>query len=122
MNRFVIPTLFVLIAIGIPLFAENQVKGTLTVAGNPVKITQVYAHAEPGFLDKTKNDVVVLMCDTAVAPKAVLDQFERRDLVKAGKLHCVQQTIDAKGQVIQFRVEDSHFGMAPTGGSTYEVF
>jgi hypothetical protein len=122
MNRFVIPALFILIVLGLPLFAENQAKGTLTVAGNAVKITQVYAYAEPGFFDKTKDDVVVLMCDTAVAPKAVRDQFERRDVVKAGKLHCVQQTIDAKGQVIQYRVEDSHFGMTPSGGSTYQVF
>lgn len=111
-----------LLLIAAPLLAENQVKGTLTVGGKVHQITQVYAYAEKGFFDPSKDDVVVLLCDAAVPPAGVRDNFARRDQVKAGKLHCVQQTIDAKNQVIQFRVEDGSFGMAQSGGSTDQVF
>lgn len=104
------------------LGAENQVKGNFTVAGKPIPITHVYAFAEKGFFDPSKDDVVVLMCDAEVPPAGVRDPFERRALYKSGKLHCVQQTINSEKQVIQFKVEDSHFQMPESGGSTYQVF
>lgn len=103
-------------------FAANQAKGTLTVGGKPINIAQVYAFAVPGTFDPKADDVVVLLCDAAVPAAGVRDTFERRDLVKAGKLHCVQQTISSKQEVINFRVEDSHFKMAETGGSTEQRF
>ena len=112
---------FLMIAIS-PLFAANEVKGVFTVGGKETKITQVYAFAEKGFFDPQKDDVVVLMCDAAVPPAGVRDYFERRDLVKAGKLHCVQQIINSENQVIQFKVEDSHFQMPESGGSTEQLF
>lgn len=102
--------------------AANQATGTLTVGGKAIKIMQVYAFAQTGFFDAKKDDVVVLLCDAAVPPAGVRDMFERRDLVKAGKLHCVQQTINSEHQVINFRVEDSHFKMAESGGSTEQLF
>jgi hypothetical protein len=105
------------------LFAEsNHAKGLLTVDGKPLTITQAYAFAQKGFFDPTKDDVVVLLCDATVSPEAVRDPFARRDLVTAGKLHCVQQTINSEHQVINFKVEDSHFKMPETGGSTEQVF
>lgn len=103
-------------------FAENQAKGTFTVGGKPINITQVYAYAVPGTFDPKKDDVVVLLCDAAVPAAGVRDMFERRDLVKAGKLHCVQQTISSNHEVINFRVEDSRFQMPETGGSTEQRF
>ncbi|HSP07509.1 MAG TPA: hypothetical protein VLR94_10050 [Acidobacteriota bacterium] len=107
---------------GAPLMAADEIKGLLTVGGTPFKITQAYAYAVPGTFDSKRDDVVVLLCDAIVPPTAQRDTFARRDLIKAGKLHCVQQTIDAKKQVIQFRVEDSRFSMPETGGSTEQVF
>lgn len=113
-------TIFALSAL--PLLAENQVKGVFTVGGVAIKISQAYAFAQKGFFDPKKDDVVVLLCDAVVPPAGIRDPFERRDLVKAGKLHCVQQTINSEHQVIQFKVEDSHFGMPEAGGSTEQVF
>jgi hypothetical protein len=116
-------TMFVLIVMAaMPLMAENTATGTFKVAGKSYPITHAYAFAKKGFFDETKDDVVVLLCDADVPAAGVRDMFERRDLVKAGKLHCVQQTIDANKQVINFRVEDSSFSMAPSGGSTNQVF
>src|SRR5262245_4309473 len=102
--------------------AQDHAEGQLVVEGKPVAITHVYAWAEPGFFDKSKKDVVVLLCDAAVDPPAQRDFFARRDAEKAGKLHCVQQTIDANKQVINYRVEHGRSEMTPSGGSTYQVF
>lgn len=111
-----------MLALTMPLVAENHAEGTLTVDGKPVKLTQVYAFATKGFFDDKKQDVVVLLCDAAVPAAAVRDNFARGDLIKAGNLHCVEQTIDATKQVINYRVEHKRFGMPEGGGSTEHVF
>jgi hypothetical protein len=102
--------------------AENRVEGELVVDGKPVKMTRVWAFAQKGFFDEKKQDVVVLMCDAPLAADAVHDPFARTDLVKAGKLHCVEQTIDEGGQVIHYKVQHERFGVPEGGGSTYHVF
>ncbi len=105
-----------------PVSAQANVQGTLTVASKPIQITQVYAFAQKGFFDPQKEDVVLLMCDVAVPPAAIRDTFARNDLVKAGKLHCVEQTLDSNKQVINFKVQDSRFGKPESGGSTEHIF
>lgn len=103
-------------------FAQDSVKGSLVVDGKAVAMTQVYAFAQKGFFDATKDDVVVLMCDAAVPAAAVRDQVARAELVRAGKLHCVEQTIDSKKQVINYKVQHSRFGKPEGGGSTEHAF
>jgi len=102
--------------------ADNPVDGQLVVDGKPVRMTNVYAFAQKGFFDEKKQDVVLLFCDAPVPPGAVHDPFARMDLVKAGKLHCVEQTIDESGQVINYKVQHSRFGVPEGGGSTEHVF
>lgn len=102
--------------------AENSARGELVVDGKPVAITHVYAWAQKGFFDEKKQDVVVVMCDAVVPPEALRDHFARTDLVKAGKLRCVEQTIAADGQVINYKVEHARFGVPEGGGSTEHVF
>jgi hypothetical protein len=107
----------------LPVAAQNRAEGKLDVDGKPVTITQVYAYAKEGFFDKKKQDVVVLLCDGAVPAQAVRDVFAYKDLVAAGKVHCVRQTIDADKQVINFDVGHQRFGsMGENGGSTEHVF
>jgi hypothetical protein len=106
-----------------PVAAQNRVEGKLEVEGKPVAITQVYAYAKEGFFDKKKQDVVVLLCDAAVPAPAVRDTFAYKDLVAAGKVHCVRQTIDADKHVINFDVGHQRFGsLGENGGSTEHVF
>jgi hypothetical protein len=103
--------------------AQNSVQGKLEVDGRPVAITQVYAYAKEGFFDKKKQDVVVLLCDAAVPAPAVRDPFAYKNLVAAGKVHCVRQTIDADKHVINFDVGHQRFGsLGENGGSTEHVF
>ena len=87
-----------------PASAQNHAEGKLIVDGKPIAITQAYAYAQEGFFDKKKQDVVVLLCDTAVPAKTARDVFARHDLFVAGKAHCVQQTINTDKQVINFEV------------------
>ena len=102
--------------------AEDHAQGELVVDGKAVKVTSVHAFARKGFFDEKKQDVVVVMCDAPVPPDAVRDPFVRMDLVKAGKLHCIEQTIDADRHVINYKVQHNRFGMPEGGGSTYHVF
>src|SRR5205814_2122879 len=83
-----------------------------------IALTQVYAYAAEGFFDKKKDDVTVLFCDAPVPAAAVRDYFARKELVDAGKLHCVQQVVDANKQVINFEVRDQRFGARPPGGGS----
>lgn len=105
-----------------PEAAENFARGTLVVDGQSVDITQVYAYTQPGFFDKKKQDVVVLLCDAPVPAPAVRDRFALKELADVGKLHCVQQIINAEKQVINYEVWHKRFGMPQGGGSTYHVF
>lgn len=105
-----------------PLTAADQVKGTLTVDGKPIAITQVYAFAKKGFFDPAKDDVVVVMCDAALPAGAVQDVFARKDLVAAGKVHCVEQMIDAGKSVISYKVQHNRFGVSEAGASTDHLF
>jgi hypothetical protein len=106
-----------------PAAAQNHAEGKLIVAGKPVAITQVYAYAKEGFFDKKKQDVVVLLCDTAVPAATARDVFARKDLFLAGKAHCVQQTLNTEKQVINFEVGHEGFGRrGEGGGSTEHIF
>jgi hypothetical protein len=102
--------------------AEDHVEGSLVVDGKATKLTHVYAFAQKGFFDPKKRDVVVLFCDVAAPPAGVRDPFAREDLIKSGKLYCVEQTIDTGKQVINYKVQHSAFGKPEGGGSTSHVF
>jgi len=102
--------------------ARAEVSGQFVVDSKPIKITHAYAYATKGFFDPKKQDVVVVLCDAEVAPAAVRDFMARRDLSKAGKLHCVEQTIDSDKKVINYKVQHERFKMPESGGSTFQVF
>lgn len=107
----------------VPASAQNKVEGKLEINGKPIPLKQVYAYAVEGFFDKKKQDVTVLFCSDAIPAAAVRDSFARKALVDAGKLSCVQQTINTEKQVINFEVRDKTFGTRPPGGgSTEHVF
>lgn len=116
------PLLLVLLFSALPAFAQAAAQGNLTVDGKPTPITQVYAFAQKGFFDPQKEDVVLLMCDAPVPPAALRDDFARNDLAKAGKLHCVQQTLNSEKQVINFKIQDNRFKRTESGGSSEQVF
>jgi hypothetical protein len=102
--------------------AQSPVAGTLTVAGKPTPLTQVYAWRTEGFFDKKKDDTVVLLADRSVAAADQRDEFALRRLAAEGKLCFVRETINADGQIINFTIGHRAFRVPPSGGSTEHVF
>ena len=103
--------------------ADGKADGTLTVNGKVTKVAFAYAHAVPGFFDKTKTDVEVILSDVALDAKALGDEFARMDMAKSGKLHAFEITIDAQGAPISTTWRHDGFnGPTPSGLSSADVF
>ena len=102
--------------------AQPPVAGTLTVAGKPTSLTQVYAWRTEGFFDKKKDDTVVLLADRSVTAADQRDGFALNRLAAEGKLCFVRETINADGQIINFTIGHRAFRLPPSGGSTEHVF
>jgi hypothetical protein len=97
--------------------------GTITVNGKTTKLAHAYARAVPGFFDKTKEDVLVILTDVPLDAKALEDIFERIKLADAGKLHAFEITIGAEGKPISTAFRDNGFKKAsPSGLSSADVF
>src|SRR5450830_908709 len=96
--------------------AEGKAEGKLTVAGKSTAVKYVYDSAGPGFFDKTKEDVTVIVSDVPLDAKALEDQFERSHMAGAGKLHAFEITIDAEGKPISTAM-NGVVHMAKEGGA-----
>src|ERR1700690_3504629 len=103
--------------------AEGKADGKLTVNGKSTEMKYAYASAGPGFFDKTKEDVTVIVSDVPLDAKALEDQFERIHMADAGKLHAFEITIDAEGKPISTAFRHNGFkGPSPSGLSSEDVF
>ena len=103
--------------------ADGTASGTITVNGKTTKLSHAYARAVPGFFDKTKEDVQVILSDVPLDGKALEDQFERKKLADAGKLHAFEITLNAAGEPISTAFRDNGFKRAsPSGLSSADVF
>ncbi len=70
----------------------------------------VYAHKEPDFFDKTKEQVVIVLSDQALSPDDLEDEFGIINLAKAGKVHAIELTINAEKQVTSGTLVHELFG------------
>lgn len=103
--------------------ADGKAEGTITVNGKATKVSFAYARAVPGFFDKTKEDVEVILTDVPLEAKALEDQFERMNMADAGKLHAFEIRLDADGKPISTAFRDKGFKKAsPSGLSSADVF
>ena len=106
----------------VALAAEGKAEGQLIVDGKPVKMAYAYASAQPDFFDKRTEDTRVLLTDVPLPGKAIEDDFTRVNLVKQGKLHCLEVTINAKQQPISVSIRHPAFKVPQSGGSTEDGF
>ena len=113
------PIAFALI-FSVACFAES--KGTLTVAGKAIPLTNVAAYFEKGFFDETKNDTTVVFSDHPLTDAQARDRSTLSRQSEQGKLHFVKVTISAKGQIINFQIGHDAFKFAPGGGSSDHQF
>jgi hypothetical protein len=103
--------------------AEGKAEGKLTVAGKSTDVKYAYASAGPGFFDKTKEDVTVIVSDVPLDAKALEDEFERIHMADAGKLHAFEITFDADAKPISTSFRHKGFTKAsPSGLSSEDVF
>lgn len=102
--------------------AYAQTKGQLTVGGKVIPLANVYAYFDKGFFDESKNDTVVVLADGPLTDALARDRSALTRLSGQGKLHFVQVTISAKGQIINYLVGHDAFKLAPSGGSTEHKF
>jgi hypothetical protein len=74
--------------------------GRLTIGDATVALHHVYAAAQRGFFDESKEDIRVLLSDVALDDEAQGDVFARIHLARDGKARIVEVVIDASGQPI----------------------
>src|ERR1700687_3283347 len=103
--------------------AEGKAEGKLTVNGKSTDVKYAYAFAGPGFFDKTKEDVTVIVSDVPLDAKALEDEFERIHMADAGKLHAFEITMGADAKPIPPSFRHNGFkGPSPSGLSSEDVF
>lgn len=114
---------FGLLSIPAMFAADGKAQGTVTVNGKTTKLSYAYARAVPGFFDKTKEDIEVILTDVPLEAKALEDEFERIHLADAGKLHAFEITINADATPISTSFRHNGFkGPSPSGLSSEDVF
>ena len=102
---------------------EGKADGTLTVNGKTTKVAYAYARSVPGFFDKTKKDIEVILSDVPLDAKALGDEFVRAGMAKEGKLHAFEITINAEGVPVSTSWRHDGFtGPTPSGLSSADVF
>ncbi len=102
--------------------AQSAPEGKLTVDGQPVKLTHVFAYSTEGFFDKKKDDTIVILADRAIADAQLRDDFALRSMAEQGKLIFIRETINSGGQIVNFLIGNKAFKALPSGGSTEHVF
>jgi hypothetical protein len=124
-TRTILPLLVVvaLLAAVTAFAADGKAQGSITVNGKTTKLSYAYARAVPGFFDKKKEDVEVILSDVPLEGKALEDQFERMRLAADGKLHTFELTINAEATPISTSFNHNGFkGPSPSGLSSDDVF
>jgi len=101
---------------------EGKAEGQLIVNGEASKLQHVYALAQPGFFDKTKEDILVIVTNIPLSDGAVEDWAERNRMESEGTLHCVEMTVNAEKKPISVKIRHNAFEASPSGLSTDDVF
>ncbi len=79
---------------------EGTVTGALSLNGAPVVISHVWATAEPGFFDKSTEDVRLLFSDVPLSDADRKDVFALSRLGREGEARILEVLLDADGRAI----------------------
>jgi hypothetical protein len=101
-----------------PAWAADTANGFLTVAGKKLTLSNVYAYAEPGFFDKAKTDVVVILSDVPIPAAAAREPFGLEKTVP----QFLKLTLNSEGQIISLLPRHKAFKHVMSGGSTDFAF
>jgi hypothetical protein len=96
---------------------DGTASGQLIVNAVTVPLTHAYAIAQPGFFDKSKEDVRVLLSSVPLSQDALDDVFELIKLAREDRGHIVEVLIDASGAPISGAIYTKAFdGMVSASG------
>ena len=84
----------------VALAADGTADGVLTINGATFPLKYAYASATPGFFDKNKEDIHVLLSDVPLTDEQQADVFEIIHLARDGKVHVVEVVLDAEQRPI----------------------
>ncbi len=107
--------------LNLPAAEAGKATGELIVNDQKTQFNYAYALAQPGYFDKNKEDILVILTDVPLSEEAIEDNFERRRMMRDSSLHCVEITINADKSPISVAILHSAFKAAPSGRG-YEVF
>ena len=78
---------------------QGTATGTLTLGSATTHLTHAYALVRPDTFDKTKENVLVVLSDSAIPDDALWEDFPGLKLASTGKLHAVQVELNADKSV-----------------------
>lgn len=114
-----------LLAASLPLAPaqDGSASGRLTLNGETVALKYAYANAQPGFFDKSTEDVRVLLSDVPLPEAARVDVFERIHLGRDGAARVVEVVLDAERHPISGAIYAPAFEgtVSMTGMHRFEV-
>ena len=114
--RTAFPAAWLVLAVGVSgAAAADKVTGKVIVAGKPYSLTQ-------GLAEPDRDDVKVILCDGAAPSGSVKADFDRRDLAKTGKVHCLENTLTGAGKVSGTTVLINAFKMFPSAVATWMLY
>ena len=114
----VLITSVAILAIATPVTAQpDAASGQLRINGAGVALRHVYVSTQPGFFDRTAEDIRLLFTDVPIDQADRLDSFAAARLARAGKLHGVEIVIDRRGEALTGALFVQAFnGMASVAG------
>jgi hypothetical protein len=68
----------------------GNVTGHMVINGKTIRLTHVYASAEPSRWDKKKVEIRVILSDAALSDEELASGSKREALANAGKLHAME--------------------------------
>jgi hypothetical protein len=113
-----LPAICLLCTIANPAAAqEGAAAGTLLIQGERVELRHAYALAQPGFFDKSRDDVRVVISDVALDETSLNDPFALIHLARERRLRAIEVILDADREPIGGAIYDGAFeGMVSVAG------
>jgi hypothetical protein len=95
----------------------GSASGTLTLNGASTTLAHAYANGQPGFFDKKKEGVRILLSDVPLTDQAREDPFELIRMAREDRAHVVEVVLNAAGSPISGAIFAKAFdGMASLAG------
>ena len=106
------------LAISAPVTAQaDAASGQLRINGTGFTLRHVYVSTQPGFFDRTTEDIRLLFTDVALEEADRRDAFAPARLARTGKLHGVEVIVDPRGEPLTGALFVQAFnGMASVSG------